>query len=268
MTFYKAFIGFLLLIIPVSLVHAEGRRAKNGTQKIERSLAVDPSVVMSMCVNSGGIVVRGWNKNEILARSAEVGHIELKRGMETNAQGLPSKVVVWLSDKNDGAEPGKNGCQAFGDVELMVPRGASIYLQTGDGAIDVADVASVYARSETGEVLIKKASRSVEAVSFSGAVTVENSTGRMSLKSVGGSITASNLRPNDGNDCFEASTISGEIDLEDVAHQQLSVKTTNGSVDVSGPLAEHGQYTFNTTTSDITLSMPTNASFRLSARIA
>src|ERR1051325_10661177 len=111
MKFQKAFIVLLLLITPFSLVQAEGRGAGNGTQKIERSLAVDSSVIVSLCVNSGDVTVRGWNKNEILAKSSEVGSIELKRSPESNQTRAASKVVVWLADKAD--EPrGRRGRQA------------------------------------------------------------------------------------------------------------------------------------------------------------
>lgn len=260
-------LSFLILLMPAGLARADGHRAKSGTQKIEKSIAAQPTVAVSICVDSGDVTVRGWDKNEVFARSGEVARIELKRTEAGIQSGAASKVVVWLADKNEGEEK-KSGCHAFGDVELMVPRGASLYLQTGDGTIDVGDVASVFARSETGDISIQKATRSVEAVSFSGEVSVENSTGRMLMKSVSGVVSAANLRPNDENDCFEASTISGDIQLDEVDHQQVSVKSANGKVSLSGPLAHQGRYTFNTTSSDVTLSLPTNASFRLNARIA
>src|SRR6266852_5857705 len=228
MKFKVVIIGFLLLL-PAGFAYADGHGGKSGTQKIERSIATTPTVAVSLCVDSGDVTVRGWDKNEVEE---------------------------------------KGGCHAFGDVELMVPRGASLYLQTGDGTIDVGDVASIFARSETGDISIQKASRSVEAVSFSGEISVENSTGRMSMKSVSGVVSAANLRANDQNDCFQASTISGDIQLDGVDHQLVSVKTANGKIDLSGPLAHQGQYTFNTTSGDITLSLPANASFRLNARVA
>ena len=265
MKFKVVIISFLLLLLPAGFAYADGHGGKSGTQKIERSIATAPTVAVSLCVDSGDVTVRGWDKNEVFARSSEVERIELKR-TDGNQVGGATKVQVWLSDKNEGEE--KSGCHAFGDVELMVPRGASLYLQTGDGTIDVGDVASVFARSETGDISIQKASRSVEAVSFSGEISVENSTGRMSMKSVSGMVRAANLRANDQNDCFAASTISGDIQLDEVDHQLVSVKTANGKIDVSGPLAHQGQYTFNTTSGDINLSLPANASFRLNARVA
>jgi hypothetical protein len=265
MKFKVVIISFFLLL--PGAVYAEGHSVKSGTQKIERSIAAGPTVAVSLCVDSGDVTVRGWDKNEVFARSSEVGRIELKRADVGNQSGGATKVLVWLADKDEGPEE-KSGCHAFGDVELMVPRGASLYLQTGDGTIDVGDVASTFARSETGDISIQKASRSVEAITFSGEINIVNSAGRMSMKSVSGVIRAANLQANDQSDCFEASTISGDIQLDQVDHQQVTVKTANGRIDVSGPLAHQGRYTFNTTSSDVTLSLPTNASFRLNARVA
>jgi hypothetical protein len=263
---FKVLIISFLLLLSAGVAYADGH-GKPGTQKIERSIAALPNVAVSLCVDSGNVTVRGWDKNEVFARSSEVGRIELKGAQS----GMPStgaaKVLVWLVDKHVGAEE-KGGCDAFGDVELMVPHGAALYLQTGDGTIDVSDVASIFARSETGDILIKKATRSVEAVSFSGEIAVANSTGRIAMKSVSGVLTAANLRPTDQSDCFEASTISGDIELEGVDHQLVTVKTANGKIDFSGPLAHQGRYTFNTTSSDVTLSLPESASFRLNARVA
>jgi hypothetical protein len=267
MKFKLVIISLLLLLMPGVPAYAEGHGGGSGTQKIERSIAAMPTVAVSLCVDSGDVTVRGWDKNEVFARSSEVGRIELKRADMGTQSGGASKVLVWLADKNEGQDE-KSGCHAFGDVELMVPRGASLYLQTGEGTIDVGDVVSIFARSETGDISIHKASRSVEAISFSGDISVENSSGRMAMKSVSGVITAANLRANDQNDCFEASTISGDIQLDKVGHQLVTVKTANGNIGVSGPLAPQGQYTFNTTSSDVTLSLPANASFRMNARVA
>lgn len=260
----KVFIIGFLLLLTAGPGFADGRA---GTQKIERSIAALPNVAVSICVDSGNVTVRGWDKNEVFARSSEVARIELKAADSGMPSGGAAKVLVWLVDKHIGVEE-KSGCDAFGDVELMVPRGAALYLQTGDGTIDVSDVASVFARSETGEISIKKATRSVEAVSFSGEIAVTNSTGRIAMKSVSGMLTAENLRPIDQGDCFEASSISGDIALANVDHPLVTVKTANGKLDFSGPLAHQGRYTFNTTSSDVTLRLPDNSSFRLNARVS
>jgi hypothetical protein len=260
--------SFLLVLLLAGVrAHADDRKSKVRAQQIERSVAADPSVTVSLCVKSGSITVRGWEKNQVLARSSDVSQLELKREDGPNASGPAIKLTVLMVDRAD-AHQETNDCQAFGDVELMVPSGASVHVQTGEGAINISEVASVYAKSQTGDIEVEHASQSVEAVSFSSDLSIKDSSGRISLKSVGGSVTAAGLRPGDADDCFDASTISGDIELEGVSHPQISARTVNGEVHFAGPLAHAGQYTFNTTTGDVTLTLPSDASFRLNARVS
>jgi hypothetical protein len=48
----------------------------------------------------------------------------------------------------------------------------------------------------------------------------------------------------------------------------MTVKTGNGNVHFAGPLAHGGLYEFHTTSGDVTLSLPSDASFRLNAKVA
>ena len=259
---------FLLLLQPAGVIaRVPDRKDKMPGQQIERTVAADSAVTVSLCLMSGSVTVHGWDRNEVLARSSHVNQIELKRVDGPNQSGPARKLTVLLEDKGEDRR-GEDDCQAFGDVELMIPRGASVYVQTGDGAINVFEVAAVYARSQSGDIEVEKASRSVEAAGFSSDIAVKDSTGRVSLKSVGGSVTASGLSANDAADSFEASTISGEIKLDAVAHSLVNVRTVNGNVHLAGPLARAGQYTFNTTRGDVTLSLPSDASFQLNARLS
>ncbi len=261
-------ISSVLVLLPaVVLAHASDHKDKVRAQKIERTVPTDSAVTVSLCVMSGSVTVRGWDKNEVLARSSDVSQIELKRVDATNQSGPATRLTVLMVDRGDGNKE-TNDCQAFGDVELMVPRGASIYVHTGEGDINIFEVASVYARSQSGDISVEGASRSVEAVSFSSDVSIKDSTGRVAMKSVGGSVTATNLRPNDSDDPVAVSSISGDIELDRVAHAQISARTVNGTVNFAGPLAHGGQYSFNTTTGDVTLALPPDASFRLNARVS
>jgi hypothetical protein len=47
----------------------------------------------------------------------------------------------------------------------------------------------------------------------------------------------------------------------------MTVKTGNGNVHFAGPLVHGGIYAFNTTSGDVTLSLPSDASFRLNAKV-
>lgn len=259
---------FLVALIPAAvLAHADGGKEEDHSQKVERTAPADPNVTVSLCVMSGNVSIRSWDKNDVRARSSDAVRIELKRADAPAQSGPARKLEVLLLDPEDSRSATKE-CQAFGDVELMVPRDASVHVQTGDGSISIVGVASVYARTQTGDIDVEKATRSVEAVSFSGGVAVRDSIGRITLKSVGGDIDASNLNPDSADDSFEASTISGGVNLVEVTYPQINVRTINGNLNLNGPLVHGGQYSFSTTTGDVTLAMPADASFRLNARVS
>jgi DUF4097 and DUF4098 domain-containing protein YvlB len=260
--------GLVVASLP-SVVLADGDHSKDKgrSQQVERSVAADPAVTVSVCVMSGNINIQGWDKHEVRARSSQIAQAELKRADRMKLSGPATKLEVIMVNKGESGNETDN-CQAAGDVDLMVPRGASVYVQTGEGSISITEVASIYARSQIGDIEIDKATRSVEAVSFSGDVSLKDSQGRVSLRSVGGVVDVANVGPSESGDCFEAITISGEIALDQVAHAQMTVKTGNGNVHFAGPLAHGGIYAFNTTSGDVTLSLPSDASFRLNAKVA
>jgi putative adhesin len=269
MKFRVIFISLVVVLLSMSMsvLARNDRLGDVHPQQTERVVAADASVTVSLCVMSGSVTVHGWNKNEVLARTSDVAQIDLKRTDGPKQSGPATRLEVLMVDSGDDHR-GPNDCQGFGDVELMVPHGASVYVRTGDGAISISEVASVYAKTQTGDIEIDKASRSIEAVSFNSDVSISDSTGRITLRSVAGSVSAVGVRPGVSDDVFEASTISGDIDLNQVIHSQLSVRTVNGNVHLDGPLAQRGEYNFNTTTGDVTLALPSDASFRLNATVS
>jgi len=98
----RALLSLLLfLLLPAGLVFADGHPDKTASQKIERTIAADPAAVIALCVDSGDVTVRGWDKNEVLARSNEVGNIEFKRSDPANTASPASKIFVWLADKDE-----------------------------------------------------------------------------------------------------------------------------------------------------------------------
>ena len=263
----------ILLLTLVSLCSVAVARHDNRTRKddekrkhetkIERSLATDPQVVVSICVSSGNIKVNGWSNNEVRVSSVEAGEIELKR--KDVGTGAVQKMDVRVRDKQNETTSG-DPCDAYSDIEVNVPRGATVQLQTRDSDIDVENVAVVYANTQNGNIDVERATRLVEAATIGGGISLRDSTGRISAHSAGGTIEAVNVRPLDRTDVFEARSLGGEISLDHVAHTQVSANTLNGSLRVEGPLAAHGRYNFRTMSGDLTLSLPAESSFQVSAR--
>jgi putative adhesin len=260
----------ICLVFIVATAGVLARSASNDdviSQKVERTISADPSVTVSICVMSGSISVHGWDKNEVLARSSDAAQIELRQKDGAVQSGKAMKVEVFVVDKSD-EERVKHNCQAYSDLELFVPRAASVHVQTRDGDIDIADIAVAVAGTQNGDISVERVSRAVEVGSVGGSVSIKDSTGRASVTTIGGGIEVLNLRPTAAADGFEAVSVSGDLNLEGVSHSQLHARTVTGDVHLTGPLAAGGRYGFKTMSGDITLTLPGDSSFNLSAKVS
>jgi hypothetical protein len=264
----------VIVLILLSIVGTAGvpaRRAGGNDdlrlQEFERTIAADSSVTVSICVMSGSISVHGWDKNEVSARSSDAAQIELRQKGGTARSGMARKVEVFVVDKSD-EERIKSNCQAYSDLEVFVPRGASVHVQTRDGGIKIADVAVAVAGAQNGDISVERVSQAVEVESVGGSVSIKDSTGRASVTTIGGGIEVINLRPSVAADGFEAFSVSGDLNLEGVSHSQFNARTVTGDVHLTGPLMAGGRYGFKTMSGDITLTLPGDSSFNLNAKVS
>src|SRR5690349_14358564 len=237
-------------------------------EKIDRTMTVDPTAIVTLCVASGTLKVRGWDKNEIHVRSLDAAQIEFRRIERVKDPTRPAgRVDVMVLDKVTGANP-KLDCQALASVEMDVPAGATVQVQTRDGDIMIAGVAAAYAGSQNGDIEIERATKLVEAGSVGGSIALRDSSGRVNLSSAGGGIEVINVKSATNDDTFEVGTVSGDIQLEHVGIPKVIAKTVNGTVTMSGPLAKAGNYAFNNVTGDVVLELPRDASFQLNAKVS
>lgn len=246
---------------------ARGKRGDDEDQKVERSVATDAAVQVSLCVASGNITVRGWDRQEVRARSMDAVQIELAHAVEATPGAAIKKLEVAVFNKDEKDKPGGK-CQAFSDIELNVPRGATVLVQTRDGDINIGEVAGAYAGTQSGDIEVEQVSRSIEVGSLGGNICLKDSSGRVSVSSAGGSVEAANLRPVEATDSFDVLTTSGDIALTQVTHKQINTKTVSGNLTMTGPLAPAGRYWFNSFSGDVTLAMPANSSFKLIAKVS
>ena len=170
-------------------------------------------------------------------------------------------------NKNTGIHP-RIDCQAIADVDMEVPAGATVQVQTRDGDIVIGGVAGAYAGSQNGDITIERATKLVEAGSVGGSISLKDSSGRINLSSAGGGVEAINIRAASDDDTFEVGTVSGDIQLDRVSNPKVTAKTVNGTVTMSGPLAKSGWYGITNMTGETVLAMPHDASFQLNAKIS
>lgn len=261
----KALLISLVFILSAVAVMAQTEKAP---QKTEEKIGAAPTATVSLCVLAGNVVVRGWDRNEVMATSNEGAHVELRRDSVGVATSKPAtKIQVLVVDEGDELRQGR-GCQSSSDIDLSVPRSATVQVQTRDGGIEISGVATAYAGTQNGDINIERVTRVIEVGTIGGNVTVSNSTGRIDVNSIGGNVVVTNVKPVDPADEFEATSVSGDLELEKVAHSEVSLRTVNGSMRMVGPLVSGGRYGINTMSGDVTLSLPANASFQLNAKIS
>ena len=258
--------GLIVSLAGPTLAHDE-KSAQPG-EKIERSLTVDAQATITLCVASGTLTVNGWDKNEVRVRSTDAAQIDFRRIDKVKNDTRPaSRVDVMVYDKNTPVRS-RVDCQALASVEMEVPAGATVQVQTRDGDIMISGIAAAYAGSQNGDITIERATKLVEAGSVGGSISLRNSSGRVFLNSAGGGVEAINIKPATTDDTFEVGTVSGDIQLDHVSNPKVMAKTVNGVLYMSGPLAKQGYYSFSNVTGDVEIAMPRDASFQLNAKVS
>lgn len=265
--FALAVTALILSLAGLTSAHND-KKDSQPEQKIERTLAVDPQATLTLCVASGNLTVRGWDRREARVRSVEAEQLDFRRIDKPKDLSTPAmRVDVMVLDKTSRANP-KLDCQAIADVEMDVPATATVQVQTRDGDINIAGVAAAYAGSQNGDITIERATRLVEAGSVGGSIVLRDSSGRVNLSSAGGGVEATNVRGAVADDTFEVGTVSGDIQLERIASPHVMAKTVSGTLKLSGALVKSGVYAFTNVTGDVVLALPHDASFRLNAKVS
>jgi hypothetical protein len=259
--------GIILSLAGSTPAHDEKKGSQPG-EKVERTISVDPQATITLCVASGSLTVRGWDKLQVRVRSLDAEQLDFRRIDKTKDPNTPAmRIDVMVLDKSSRANP-KLDCQAIADVEMDVPAGATVQAQTRDGDIRIVGVAAAYAGSQNGDITIERASKLVEAGSVGGSIFLRDSSGRVNLSSAGGGVEATNVRGATGDDTFEVGTVSGDIQLDRIASPKVMAKTVSGTLKLSGALVKSGYYAFTNMTGDVVLALPHDASFRLNAKVS
>jgi len=229
---------------------------------VERTASAERQVVVSLCVNEGQVVIRGWDREEVRARAVGATGLRL---LTPNVQ--PSPRVEVLVAGREGREPSSGACGELRSLDLSVPRGASVRLQVRDGHVDVSDVSEARVNVITGDVELRGLSRRAEVSCMNGDVSLSDSKGHARLRTVSGSVEAQNVSAAEAGDEFEASSTSGDVSIEGVRHSQVRGATVSGAVFYAGALARGGLYDFKTIDGDVTLALPADSAFSLHARV-
>lgn len=231
----------------------------------EKSIAVDTKVNISVCVSEGKLKINGWERNEIRAfvdNGSEVGFNVREKNKKTNK-------AVWVAvlgfDPAKNKEPSPDECLSGEEIELDVPRGATVNVKGQASQTMIESVGKVSVENVGGSIFLNDIERGIEATTYEGDVTVEKSSGAITLSSTTGNIVAFNLAPSEIGDIFKARTNSGAIALQNIEHRQMDINSNSGTMKFTGEFQNGGQYKFGTQNGSIMLAIPENSSCKILA---
>lgn len=266
MKYYRVLIVFMVMLSCANAFgYADRRKQRTHAPKFEAVVSVDPDVNLSLCLNSGRIRIKGWNRNEVRASSDDLTAVELRRfGVAGNASPAKNVTVVPSDQRSRLSTP----CLDHGEIEIHVPRRATVKLQTQAGEISITDVAKVYVAALSGDVKLERVTQVIDARAIGGNISVSSSSGQIKLRTVGGSIDATDVKAARPGDTCEVSTVGGGITVELASFSQLTASSVHGSLSMSGVLIRGGRYAFSTISGDVNLTLPADSSFRLTATLS
>jgi hypothetical protein len=256
---------FLLILPGTVLSVGTVNTDRTGDQQLVARAKSTANPSVSVCVKSGDVYIKGWERNEVLVTGTGDQKVELDRPLGSAADQPANSLSVRRTGNNSAGR--SETCLGTGNVTLSVPFASSVSVETVDGDVDADHIAEIHAVSASGSLSVRGISKSSTLKTASGDITIENSGGRMQVATLSGQVTAQSLTSRDVSDTLSVTATSGDVMLSEVAQPVVTVRVISGDVTIEGPLARNGRYDLNTQNGDITLVLPRDSSFGVNARV-
>jgi hypothetical protein len=254
------------LVLALVCAFAAQAFARGAVAPVQQSVPAAQDATVSLCVESGDVTVRGWERGEVRASAAGAERVELRRADAGAGQSAASRVEVLTVG---AGETVAGGCShTGGTIALDVPRGSFVQVKSYGGKIEIEGVAGARVETLGGDLSLRGITKSVEATSANGVISVRASKGRVRLLTISGRIEAEDVGASEAGDGFSAKSTSGDISLARISNAQVEATTANGSVELEGTLARGGLYALRSQTGNITLTLPEDSSFLVSAKVS
>lgn len=230
----------------------------------EKSIAVDSKVNVKLCVSQGKLKINGWERDEIRAFVAGGSRVGFKILQKKGQSGVPVWVAVAEIQPN-AAAANPEGCLSGEEIELDVPHGAVVTVKSAESETIIDSVGKVDIQNRGGNIVLSNIRQGIEARTYEGGITVENSSGAISLATTTGNIVVVDAAPGEIGDVFKARTNSGALILQKIEHRQVEGNSISGSIKFAGEILSSGQYNLKALNGSVIVSIPQNSSCKIYA---
>lgn len=263
------FAAVLALLVTTAGVAIAGGSDSDREKYQEKStktetIAPDGRVVVNNI--SGNVVVKTWDKNDVLVNALKVSRASSLDKAKANAALVPivvTKTATGLEVKANYPEGNHENLNVSVDFELTIPAKASLDAHTVSGDVTTEKVGgSLKTGTVSGDVTAAGAGKGADLSSVSGDVTVSDVTGDVFAKTISGEVKAQHVAGS-----INAETVSGGITLTAVTEAKtVTAKALSGDVRYEGAIAKDGRYTFKAHSGEVTVAIPGDSAFEFSAQ--
>ncbi len=231
----------------------------------EKFIAVDGKISVSLCVLEGNLKINGWDRNEVRVFVKDGSRIGFNIIEKSKKNGSPVWIEIAGSETAKNQPKKSNECLHGDAIEIDVPRNASINVKGQETKTAIDSVRKAVVKISGGDISLRNIAEGVEAITYEGDVTVENSSGAFNLESATGNILAFEVSPSEIGDIFKAKTTNGAIALQGLEHRQIEVNSISGAISFNGDFLSGGSYNFGTSNGVINLTIPADSSCKITA---
>ena len=243
------------------------RRGPETTEQFSRSVRLGRGGTFDLSNVAGDIVITGGGGNDV--RIEAVKRIRSRDDADAKAQLEAIEIeIVELSNRVEvrTIHPGLQRRNAIGVVDYTValPQDASVTVKSVAGDVRVMNVrGELRAESVNGNVTASDAPRVSALKSVSGNVQLTNGASETSVdvNTVSGDVIVRGLKVR----TFDAGSVSGNLRLENIESERVSIKSVTGDVSYGGALVRGGRYELAAHSGNILLNLSGDTGFDVEA---
>ncbi len=217
-------------------------------QEVDRTLDAAPDAIVEIENTAGSVEVRGWSNNQVQVTGRIGDDVE-----EFIAEGSPSRIVIEVETRDRGRWHSRD---IESRLEIMVPEGARVEIETVSASIDVDDFAGrLEADSVSGSIEVEGSLKTADLESVSGSIRLRGSNTRTVAESVSGSIRLDGV-----SDRVEASTVSGTVEVGAGEIERGDLESVSGTVRLECSLARGARLDISSHSGNVTVTLPASVS--------
>jgi DUF4097 and DUF4098 domain-containing protein YvlB len=244
------------VLAALALVGALALPAAAG-ETVEREVPIAKNGEVSVENLAGSVTVKTWDR-AMVRITGVLGDDVRERSVDADGDGEGVDIEVVLPRSS-----GRRNREDYGaDLELTIPEGASVRIETVSASVDVKGVqGDVEVESVSGGIDLAGI-RGGDVESVSGGITVRGFQGDLAASAVSGKV-----RVEGGDGALELSSVSGSIEVEATKLDGLEMETVSGSLLADFDPVGDGHYGFESVSGSIDLVLSPSLDARIEVEV-